>query len=125
MSDKTGNIEASKMLPRLLAAVTEGLTLHSAEPLAPLLAEDVVWEGLEPGQICGGKREVIERLNRGIRAIGPLDRLESSLDADEVTVVATGEGLTRPMPDGTSVPRPSAGLVFRIESDKITHIQAR
>ena len=107
-----------------LGAVTSALTTSSPERLGDLLAPDVVWDGIHPGQRCSGPVEIVERLSRGLGSLPRIDRLEIGRSGVEATVRAEGHGFVELLPSGESVPRPAATLIFRFRDGLVVHIQS-
>jgi hypothetical protein len=79
-------------LGSLIRVWAEAVWNQRPEQAAPLLAEDVVWEGALPGTICRGRGEVLGLL-RGWDRPPRLTRLEAFESGDCVCLFATGPEL--------------------------------
>lgn len=105
-------------LESIVAAWTEALR-GRADPLAALLREDVVWQGVLPEQICRNREEVVERM---ARSRGPrLTRFEAEAIGD--SVVVSVEGAEFP-PLAGQLDQRQRSLVFRFADDLIVRIDS-
>jgi len=94
----------------IVGALADVLRAEDAEPLAGLLDENVVWEGVESGQRCDGRDQSMGVIggffdNRRLT----FDRLEMHARRDVVVVGMHGPGL-----NGTPGDFESAGQVFHV-----------
>lgn len=94
----------------IVGALADVLRAEDAGPLAGLLDENVVWEGVEPGQRCDGRGQAMGAIggffdNRRLT----FDRLEMHANGDVVVVGMHGPGLNGMPGDFESV-----GQVFHV-----------
>jgi hypothetical protein len=94
----------------IVGALADVLRAEDAEPLAGLLDENVVWEGVEPGQRCDGRDQAMGVIggffdNRRLT----FDALEMLAHGDVVIVGMHGPGLNGMPGDFESI-----GQVFHV-----------
>lgn len=88
--------------------------------LASLFAEDAVWQGIRPEQVCEGRDEIVGRLDRGARGLR-LTGFQAREDGDRVTVHVESPDLPETEDLAAGAPRSlsftfRAGLVVRMET---------
>lgn len=89
--------------------------------LRSLFAEDAVWQGLRPEQMCGGRDEIVRRLSRaGSRGLR-LTAIQAYEIGDRVVVHAESPDLPETEDLAAGAPRSLAftfrdGLVVRLET---------
>jgi hypothetical protein len=111
-------VSAAENLESIVGAWTEARR-GRAEPLAALLREDVVWQGVLPDQICRNRAEVLERM---ARPRGPrLTRFEAEAIGNRVVVSV--EGAEFPPLEGQP-DRRQRSLVFTFADDLIVRIDS-
>lgn len=105
----------------VLRAIPAWLADGDTGALASLFAEDAVWQGIEPGQVCAGRGEIVSRLgragSRGLRLTG----LEVHEIGERVVVHAESPDLPETEDLAAGAPRTLAftfrgGLVVRLET---------
>ncbi len=85
-----------------------------------MLAVNVVWHGVLPGQICHNRREVLALLGRHANRPPRLTRIEAEEFGERVVVTVRGPDL----PDLEGQPTQSRSLVFRFDGDEIVSMDA-
>lgn len=105
----------------ILRAIPAWLADGDTAALASVFAEDAVWQGIRPEQVCAGREEIVGRLGRagarGIRLTG----LEAHELGDRVVVHAESPDLPETEDLAAGAPRSLAftfrdGLVVRLET---------
>ena len=69
-----------------MVSVREAIESSDLESFGEALAQDVVWVGLSPGELCRNREQVLTRLGRA-RASGRRVQPEIVLDRDDLLVV--------------------------------------
>jgi hypothetical protein len=111
-------MEASDRLETVVSAWTE-MRRGRIEPLAALLREDVIWQGVLPEQICRNRDEVLGLMAR------PRGRRLSRLEAEEIgdRVVVSLESPEFPPLEGQP-DQHKRSLVFTFDQEKIVRIES-
>lgn len=104
-------------LPRLMPVWLED---RDRDRLAPLFAEDAVWEGHLPGQLCAGRDEIAGRLHRAAERGLHLTTLEVREIGDRVVVHAEGPDL--PENEDLAVDAPRT-LAFTFRDGVAVHLR--
>jgi SnoaL-like domain len=108
-------------LMTILRAIPAWLQDGDVAGLNALFAEDAVWQGIQPGQICEGRREIVGRLgragSRGLRLTG----IEVREVGDRIVVHAESPDLPETEDLAAGDPRTLAftfrkGVVVRLET---------
>lgn len=108
-------------LMTVLRAIPAWLQDGDVEGLTALFAEDAVWQGIQPWQICAGRGEIVGRLSRagsrGLRLTG----IQVREVGDRIVVDAESPDLPETEDLAAGDPRTLAftfreGLVVRLET---------
>ncbi len=105
----------------VLRAIPAWLADGDLAHLASVFAEDAVWQGIQPEQVCAGRDEIVRRLGRaGSRGLR-LTALEAHESGDRVIVHAESPDLPETEDLAAGAPRTLAftfrdGVVVRLET---------
>ncbi|TMK89730.1 MAG: hypothetical protein E6G42_10575, partial [Actinobacteria bacterium] len=84
------------------------------EEFAAALAPDVVWVGLEPGQLCRNREQVVATFRRALES--------GKSGSPEVVAEAEGRIVVDPHVDPPSEEAPELHFVFVVEDDRIVEM---
>jgi hypothetical protein len=108
-------------LALILSAWTEMLRRGETGPLAAILHENVVWQGIQPEQICGNREEVLDLLVRNRRRPPRLTRIEAEEFGDRVAVSVNGPDFPENENLAAGAPR---SLVFTFSDGKVVRMES-
>ena len=104
-----------------LAAMSGGAGGASRSEIRDLFAEDVFWQGLEPGLYCGSRKEVLGMLLRHLGTPPRLSRFDAAEVGEAVVVTVDGPDFQEPGPTGLTGPR---RLRFDFKDGRISRIES-
>lgn len=117
----TSMSEPGENLERILSATPVMLSTGSLAGIAPLLDEEVVWQGPRPELVCHGREEVMGILGRAAtRRLLPT-RIEAEEFHDRVVVSVESPDLPETPALAAGAPR---SLVFTFRDGKIVRIES-
>ena len=85
------------------------------EEFAAALAPDVVWVGLEPGQLCRNREQVVATFRQALES--------GKSGSPEVVAEAEGRIVVDPHVDPPSEEAPELHFVFVVEDDRIVEMR--
>ena len=113
--------EVGGNLAIILGAWTEMLRSGDTESMAAILAEDVIWQGVLPEQICTNRDQVLDVLVRNRGRAPRLTKIEAAEFGDRVAVSVEGPDFEDDDEPGRSGP-PS--LVFTFQNGRIVRMES-
>lgn len=113
-------------LALVLRTWAEVLRTGSAEALADIMAEDIVWQGLRPELVCHGRKQTMGNMRSQAAALLPrVTRMEAEELGDRV-VVTVGSAV---FPEGPAGPdlSPAGGdrsIVFTFHDGEVARMES-
>ncbi|HEV2033210.1 MAG TPA: nuclear transport factor 2 family protein [Candidatus Dormibacteraeota bacterium] len=105
----------------ILGAWTEMLRSGDVESLAAILDEKVIWQGVQPEQICTNRDEVLDVLVRNRGRAPRLTKIEAAEFGDRVAVSVEGPDFED---DDEGPPSGPPSLVFTLQNGRIIRMES-